>query len=240
MKSRLVIAQRRVDGIARGTGDVGHHQALLTQHPVDERRLAHVRAADHRNAQRIRHLFGASRDGLHHHVEQIARACRCAPRPAPDRRRRVRRTRRSRSRGSSTLLATSTHGLLASRSRSSTRRSLGCNPAFASTTSSSRSASSMAVSTCLRISTSIGMRGSSVSPPVSTSQKCARPVGLGEVTITRGARLVAHDGRRPADDAVEEGGLADVRAPDDGDDWETHAAGCQAQLPSGTSTSMKS
>ncbi len=50
----------------------------------------------------------------------------------------------------------------------------------------------------------------------------AIPHGTAEVTVARGAGLVAHDRRVVADDAIEELRLTDVRAADDGDDGDGH------------------
>ena len=43
------------------------------------------------------------------------------------------------------------------------------------------------------------------------------PLGLGADAVARDAGLVVHDGDAPADDAVEQGGLADIGPADDGD-----------------------
>jgi hypothetical protein len=43
------------------------------------------------------------------------------------------------------------------------------------------------------------------------------PFGLGADAVARDARLVMHDGDAPSDDAVEQRGLADIGAADDGD-----------------------
>ena len=95
----------------------------------------------------------------------------------------------------------------------------------ASTTNSSRSASPIASSTCRRISTSIGMRGSSAMPPVSTSQN-ARPAQSvsREMPVARRARFFGDDRAVVADDAVEQRGLSDVRPADQCDDGNAHAA----------------
>ena len=47
-----VVAHRRVDRVARRAGDLRHDEPLLAEQPVDERRLADVRPADHRDAER--------------------------------------------------------------------------------------------------------------------------------------------------------------------------------------------
>ncbi len=82
---------------------------------------------------------------------------------------------------------------------------LRVQPRVASTTSSSMSASAIACATCRRISRSIGMCGSSASPPVSTSQKarpfqCARPKWRSRVVPGSSLTMAAS----VADDAVEE------------------------------------
>jgi hypothetical protein len=47
-----VAHHQRVHRVARGAGHVGHEVAVLAEDAVDQRRLAHVRAADHRHADR--------------------------------------------------------------------------------------------------------------------------------------------------------------------------------------------
>ena len=52
------VAQGNTDTVARGTGLVGDHHALLAEQRVDQRRLADVRAASHRNARDIVERLG--------------------------------------------------------------------------------------------------------------------------------------------------------------------------------------
>ena len=78
---------------------------------------------------------------------------------------------------------------------------------------------------------------------VDEPEGAAVPFGAREMAVARRARLVAHDGRVAADDAIEQRRLADVGPADDGDDGEAHAAPAVAVSsgdPSSSSTSMKS
>ena len=170
MNVPAVILHRRVDRVARGAGDLGHDQAALTEQSVHERRLADVRAPDHRNAHDVFGLgdgFGQTLDDL---VEEVTGAFAVHGRHGKDffDAHRVELVEVA-VRGSSTLFATSSHGFPELRSSSATCASAGCSPTFASTTNSNRSASPIASSTWRRISTSIGVCGSSETPPVSTS-----------------------------------------------------------------------
>ncbi len=68
-------AQRRVDRVAGRACELRHDHAFLTQEAVDQRGLADVRAADHRQAQCVPvglELGGGQQ--LHDPVEQVARA----------------------------------------------------------------------------------------------------------------------------------------------------------------------
>ena len=54
-------------------------------------------------------------------------------------------------------------------------------------------------------------------PPVSTSVKaCSVPFGLDADAVARDAGLVMDNGDAPSDDAVEQRGLADIGAADNG------------------------
>ena len=111
----------------------------------------------------------------------------------------------------------------------------GCMPSRPSTTNTTTSDSSSANSTCCRMARSIESSDSGTRPPVSTSQnwrpchsaspKCRSRVVPGPV---------GDDGRPAADDAVEQGGLADVGPADDGDGGLAHAAtgSCSASMKS--------
>ena len=66
----------RVDRIARRAGQVGHDHALVAEDRVQQRRLADVRAAEDRDADRIvgsLHASG-SRKLVDDHVEEVAAA----------------------------------------------------------------------------------------------------------------------------------------------------------------------
>ncbi len=52
---------------------------------------------------------------------------------------------------------------------------------------------------------------------VNEREGAAAPFGLGADAVAGDAGLIVDDGDAPADDAVEQGGLADIRAADDGD-----------------------
>ena len=72
-----VALDNRVDGIARGTGDIAHDGAVIADHLIEERGLAGVRSADDGDAQRIglvvlvARVLGQQGDDL---VEQVAGA----------------------------------------------------------------------------------------------------------------------------------------------------------------------
>ncbi len=72
-----VALDNRVDGIARGAGDIAHDGAVIADHLVEERGLAGVRSADDGDTQRIglvvlvARVLGQQGDDL---VEQVAGA----------------------------------------------------------------------------------------------------------------------------------------------------------------------
>ena len=79
-------------------------------------------------------------------------------------------------------------------------------------------------------------------PPVSTSQKDwpAQSVSR-EVAVARRSRFLGDDGAFVADDAIEQRRLPDVRAADQCNNRNAHAAASATRgSPSCTSTSMKS
>ena len=68
--------EHRVDRVARRPGDVGDDHALLAEQRVQERRLADVRPAEDRDADRLvaDDRLGPARQLRHDLVEQVARA----------------------------------------------------------------------------------------------------------------------------------------------------------------------
>ena len=119
---------------------------------------------------------------------------------------------------SSTLLATTSTGASTGGAASATRLSSSVMPTMASTTKQDDVGSRMARSLCrLTLASSASPPGSQ--PPVSTSRNgAALPLGLDLLAVAGDAGLLLDDGVAAADDAVEERRLADVGAPDDGDD----------------------
>ena len=82
---RVAALQHRVDRVARRARDLRDDHPLAADEPVEERRLAHVRAAEDRDADRLgpdRDLARArqARDDL---VEQVAGAVTVEPRERP-------------------------------------------------------------------------------------------------------------------------------------------------------------
>jgi hypothetical protein len=69
-----MIPHRSVDRVARRTRCVGHHEPILAEQAVHERRLAHVRPADDGDSQRAVDLRRRRRHAADDRVEQIARA----------------------------------------------------------------------------------------------------------------------------------------------------------------------
>ena len=119
---------------------------------------------------------------------------------------------------SSTLLATSSTRLAARRTTSAARASSSVTPVSASTTNSTASASAIAFSLCrLTFSSRVSPPGSQ--PPVSTRVNVApAPLGVDLLAVAGDAGALLDDRLAPADDAVDERRLADVRPADDGDD----------------------
>src|SRR4051812_31411671 len=72
-----------------------------------------------------------------------------------------------------------------------------------------------------------------------------RPLGLGEIPVASGSRLLGDNGRVLADDAIEKLGLPDIRPADDsyyrcGAQAATPLSACVDQDDGSLSTSMKS
>ena len=134
-------------------------------------------------------------------------------------------------RWSSTLLAASTTGFLDARRIFTTASSASVMPMVASTTNSTASARLTAISAWARIA-SARPRASGSQPPVSTTVK-ARPFQVASYVdaVARDAGDVLDDRLAAADDAVDQRGLADVRAADDGE--HRHRSGRVRGLPRG-------
>ena len=164
-----------VDRVARGARDVGDDHALAAEEGVDERGLAHVRAADHREADEVL-VLGRARRRRAGAARRAGRAGRRCPGPAP---RRPPSGRRARARGSRARAG----GRPASRScwprgPRAARRGAGCRrpprrraacPARASTTRSATCASASAARAWSWIETESGSSSPRSTPPVSIS-----------------------------------------------------------------------
>ena len=212
-----------VDRVARRAGDVGDDHALAAEERVDERGLADVRAADHREPDEVL-LLGPPppRAGAARRAGRAGRPCR-----APGRRRPA-SARRGRGRGSRARAgcraASRSCWPRARRARpprrrmSATSSSPGRRPARASTTSSA---------TC-----GVGQRGARLvldrdgervlvvevdAAGVDQRERAPVPVRLELLAVARDARALVHDRLARLREPVDERGLADVRVADDGD-----------------------
>ena len=207
--------EQAVHGVARGARDRRDDRALRAEQPVQQRRLAHVGPAHERDARRRLVLLA----GLH--ARAGAPAPRRAGRPRPGRaRRRAASTSSKPSRANSS--SPPSPALRPCSRRRSTRLpprrrraamawSSGSRPARASTTKTTRSASSIARSACSAAGPSSGSSVLEQEPAgVDQLEGRALPRGLRVVAVARGARAAVGDRLAPADDPVEKRGLADV------------------------------
>ena len=215
--------QRHVDRVAGGAGDLGDDHALLAEEAVDQRGLADVRAADHRQADGARPRARRSRVGqqLHDPVEQIARAetlrggdrQRLAEAETVElgRQRQLARRRR-------TCWPRRSPAAGERRSRSAISSSPGRTPARASTTSTATCASARPARACSRIEPASGSSSAKSTPPVSISLN-RRPFHSQSSSlrsrVTPG-RSCTTASRVPVRRLIERG-LAHVGIADDGD-----------------------
>ncbi len=215
--------------ISSSTGSRVVPATLVDDHPVlagdlvQQRGLADVRAADQRDAARAADrvaegLRGRLGQRVEDGVEQVAGAA------AVQRGDRVRLAEAERPQrrgvglaaGAVDLVGASTTGLPARRSSLTTASSVSVAPTVASTTKTTASAASMANSAC---AATRGVDAEHVLLPaagVDELEAAAGPVGLVGDAVAGDARLVLDDGLAAADDPVDQGRLADVRAADDG------------------------
>ena len=116
------------------------------------------------------------------------------------------------------LLATRITALPVARSHWPKWESSGVTPSRASNSSSATSACARARSVCARIAAStVTGRGILEAGRVEQPEAHAGEAGLAFAPVAGDAGLRLDDGEPLADQAVEQGGLADVRAADDGD-----------------------
>ena len=148
-----------------------------------------------------------------------------APRRETDRRRRADRTRRSRCCcGSSTLLATSSHGFRDSAEHLGDRvsRSGAGRPSRRRRREQVRLVRSPRhLAADLEVHRRLRIVGQSAG--VDEPERAAVPLGHREMAVARRPRLLGDDGAVVPDDAIEQRGLSDVRPPDECDDWNAHA-----------------
>ncbi len=225
-KRALVPLQHHVDRVARRARHLAHHHALFAQQAVDERRLPDVRPADDGDRRLVlrglggRAVGGQPRDDL---VEQLGHAVAVLGRDLDDG---VESQPEELDRAAARLLVVRlvdgeddrfAHRAQHARAISS---SPGTSPSFASTTKTTRSALCSALRPCSTTSSCSGSVVAPNSPPVSTSvNDRSAPVGRGRQRIARRAGHGRDDRPPLAGDAVEEGGLADVRPADEHDRW---------------------
>ena len=221
---RLVAAlQHRVDRVARRPGTLGDDHPLLAEERVQERRLADVRPAEDRDADRLLADLGAARArAAARRSRRAGRRCRgrAAPRAGTGRRGRAGGTRaRSASRrGSSILFAIRIIGLCDARRIARAPRRPGVIPARASTTKRTRSASAIAARAWSAICCVSGERVGDVDAAgVDEQEARARPLADELLAVARDAGRLVHDGLARAGQPVDERGLADVREADDRD-----------------------
>jgi hypothetical protein len=228
----LVALEDGVDRVARRAGRLGDDHALAAEDRVQQRRLADVRPAEDRDADRrlgdlLTPLPRQLRDDL---VEQVAVPCPCSAEsgigsPSPSR---CRSRARLSCAGSSILFAISSTGLRARRRMSATSSSPGVTPARASTTKSTRSASDTACRACTAIDCVSGDWSAMSTPPVSISRNRSFPHSAATPSVARHARISMHDRRARAGQAVDQRRLPHVRKPTDGD-RSLHAGGSRRE-----------
>ena len=237
-----------VDRVAGRAGQVVHDRALLADQPVEQRRLADVRAVRRSRPRRCRRRSAASCAGTSSSVGSGS-AATTASSSSPDSRPWIADTghgspRPSRRNWSDVGLAPLVVDLVdhddhrhvaALEHARATCASSSVMPVVTSTTSSTRSASRIAASACaVTLAASAG--GSAVSPAspgpqpaagVDEHERAAVPLGDELAAVAGDARALLDDRGAPADDAVHERRLADVRTADDGDARASH--GCRSR-----------
>ena len=216
-------SKRQVDRVARGARDVGDDHALVAERPVDQRRLADVRAPDHRQAHgrprppRARPRAAARR----------ARSSRSpVPRPwAAETAIGSPRPRRWNSAASGTscdgvdLVRREDHRQLRSGAagRPSPRRRGARRPwrrRRAAPTCASASAARRLVADRARDRVGVGEVHAA---GVDEREAAAVPVRRQLLAVARDARALVHDGLARAGQAVDQRGLADIGVADDRD-----------------------
>ncbi len=205
-------------------GNLADDHPLAPEQRVDEARLADVRAAEDRDADRVvrQHRRGAPARAVPARRRPgragRPRPCRAGRRSGSGRRGRAGGTRGASgsSLGSSILFASTSTGLRASRRICATSSSPGVTPARASTTKRTRSASPTASRACAAIARVSGAGSAMSTPPVSTrtnrlpvhSQTSSfRSRVTPDISCTTAALRLG--------EPVEERRLADVREADD-------------------------
>ena len=218
--------ERHLDRVARGARLVEGDDALLADQRVDQRRLADVRPADDGDARMavlvllVRLL--ASGKCCEHQVDQLAQR----PRRAPPRS--AHGSPRPSSWNSATAVSDCMPSVLLTarcsrrlQSCAGCRRSRGrpgVRPARPSTTKITASDSAIACSAWRAISTKTPSAAGLEAAGVDDEVRPAAQAAVAVVAVARHARQVVHDRVAAAREAVEEGRLADVRPPDQGDD----------------------
>ena len=128
----------------------------------------------------------------------------------------------------STLFAAISTGLPDLRSSFATSLSTAVTPSRASTTNATTSASSSARSVCCRIAAEDAGRQRIEAAGVDDAEARRPPLADAVAAIARDARLVLDERRLPADQAVEQRRLADVRPPDQRDQRKRFVLGAGA------------
>ena len=220
---RVAALQHRVDRVAGRARDLRDDHALAADEPVQERRLADVRAAEDRDADRL----GADRDLARARAgarrsRRAGRRCRGrgGRRAATGRRARAGGRRPSRCRGAGRRSCSRARSRAASAARRITASSSspGVIPARASTTKSTRSASSIAAR---RLLGDLGAERPALglvdAARVDQPEPGARPLAEQLLAVARDARRLVHDRGAALREPVDQRRLADVREADDRD-----------------------
>ena len=219
-----------VDGVARGAGFVAGDHPFLPEERVDQRALAHVGPADDGQADRrvlLRQSLPRLVSGGAGSRATTASSDASIPRPCSAETANtsleaqpveVRRCPVSCQPRLSSLLTTSSSGLPLLRSVAATSSSAAVGPARPSTTKRITSASSTASCACSRTCREqrVLLAGHEAAG-VDDGELPALPLGVRVVAVAGDAGRRPHERQAPADQAVEERGLAHVGAADDGD-----------------------
>jgi hypothetical protein len=221
----LLVAHGRIDGIAGRPGLIAHHQPFFTKEAVHEARLPHIRPSDDRHTNGLGAFFAGFGNGVDHGIEQIARALA------------VRRGDRVHVRhpesielvevgalGVVDLVGHEQPRLLRIPQQVHDAGVTGVHPHLGVAHEEHEVRLFNRLHDLVANGEIHGQIGILDEPAgIDEPEVVPRPLGLAEVPIARGARLVTDDGGGLTDDAVEEMRLAHVGATDNGNDGETHA-----------------